>query len=92
VKFRDLVFREHEHESPPAIVCNYCSKPGCTLSAEIPLANGYNALVTLCSRGCESAFKREAKADEWLADFLVQAERFGADANADAEWPEEIDA
>jgi hypothetical protein len=87
VRFRDLVFREHEHVSPPTIACNYCGKQGVILSTEIPLANGCNALVTLCSRGCESAFKREEKADEWLADFLAKAERM----RAGVEWPEELD-
>jgi hypothetical protein len=89
VRFQDLVFREHEHVSPPVITCNYCGNPGCTLSAEIPLPDGDTALVTLCSRGCESAFKREEKADEWLANFLARA---GRALGADVEWPEEIDA
>lgn len=89
MRFQDLVFREHEHVSPPALVCNYCGKAGVILSAEIPLPNGDSALVTLCSRDCESAFKREEKAGEWLADFLAKAENF---RGADVEWPEEIDA
>jgi hypothetical protein len=90
MRFRDLVFHEHEDDSPPALVCNYCGKQGVILSAEIPLPNGDTALVTLCSRGCESAFKREEKADEWLADFLAGAEQ--ARSGNDEEWPEEIDA
>jgi hypothetical protein len=89
MRFQDLVFREHEHVSPPMLVCNYCGKPGVILSAEIPLPDGDSALVTLCSRGCESAFKREEKADEWLADFLARAGNF---RGGDVEWPEEIDA
>jgi BTG family protein len=92
VRFRDLVFREHEHVSPPFVKCNYCGASGCILSVEIPLpGREETALVTLCSRGCESAFKREPKADEWLADFLAKAEAYQA-GGADVEWPEEIDA
>jgi hypothetical protein len=89
-RFQDLVFREHEHASPDFIKCNYCGNPGCTLSVEIPLpGREETALITLCSRGCESAFKRELKADEWLADFLAKAANFHG---ADEQWPEEIDA
>jgi hypothetical protein len=89
VRFRDLVFREHEHISPLFVKCNYCGNPGCTLSVEIPLAGREEtALITLCSRDCESAFKREEKADEWLADFLAKAANF---RGADVEWPEELD-
>jgi hypothetical protein len=88
-RFQDLVFREHEHVSPPFVKCNYCGNPGCTLSAEISLpGREEKALVTLCSRGCESAFKREKKADEWLADFLARAAGFRV---PNEEWPEEID-
>lgn len=88
--FKDLEFREHEPVSPPTLVCNYCGKQGVILSAEIPLPNGDTALVTLYSRGCEGAFKREEKADEWLADFLAGAEQ--ARSGNDEKWPEEIDA
>jgi hypothetical protein len=89
VRLQDLVFREDADGLPAGAPCNYCGARGATLSAEVPLPGGHTALIALCSRGCESALKREKDGDKWLASFLAEAERMCA--GADEQWPEEID-
>jgi len=91
MRFQDLVFNEIEGATPPQLVCNGYGNSGVTLAAEIllPRQDGVKALIVLCSRGCESALKRDPMADQFLAEFMVNIERA---SGGDAEWPEEIDA
>lgn len=91
VRIRDLVFREQEGVLPAGAPCNYCGNQGANLSAEIPLSDGHTALIGLCSRGCESALKREKDADKWLASFLASAVEFCEAHEPKPKWPEEID-
>jgi hypothetical protein len=89
VRIRDLVFSEREGALPAGAPCNYCGNRGAALSAEIPLTDGHTALIALCSRGCESALKREEDGDKWLASFLAEAARVCE--VYEPKWPEEID-
>jgi len=93
VRFQDLIFNEIEGAPPLQLACNGCGGRPVTLAAEIPLSGqgGPKAMFVLCSRGCESVLKRDPRADQFLADFIVNVER-ARNHNRDPEWPEEIDA
>lgn len=89
MKAADLTFLEIEDDPPPFLVCNCCGALGVRLGAVIPVPDrdGDVCIVTLCSRACESVFKRQPKADEVLAALMAVASMA---RSRDEQWPEEI--